>query len=91
MYRGISKSKKLNLYQHISNKHNQFYAGFAIDLFNLLNANGPGILLDNPSLDLHLTDRLPIGGKLSAKAIDLIKRNRLVKTIAYKVYKTIKK
>lgn len=91
MYRAISKSKKLNLYQHISNKHEQFYAIFAVDLFNLLNANGPGILLDNPSLDLHLADRLPIGGKLSAKAIDLIKRNRLVKTIAYKVYKTIKK
>ena len=91
MYRTISKSKKLNLYQHISNKHRQFYETHAVDLFNLLNANGPGILLDNPTLDLHLADRLPLGGKLSAMAIGLIKRNRFVKTVAYKVYKSIKK
>jgi len=91
MFRTISRSKKLNLYQFISNKHKQFYATFAADVFNLLNANGPGILLDNPSLDHHLADRLPFGGKLSGKVIGLIKRNRFVKTIAYKVYKMMKK
>ncbi len=91
MFREISKSKKLNLYQHISNKHKQFYATFATDLFNLLNANGPGILLDNPSLDYHLADRMPFGGKLSGRVIALIKRNRFVKTIAYKAYKMLKK
>ena len=91
MFREISKSKKLNLYQHISNKHKQFYATFATDIFNLLNANGPGILLDNPSLDHHLADRMPFGGKLSGKIIALIKRNSFVKTIAYKVYKMLKK
>ena len=91
MFREISKSKKLNLYQHISNKHRQFYATFATDLFNLLNANGPGISLDNPSLDHHLADRMPFGGKLSGKVIALIKRNRFIKTIAYKAYKMLKK
>lgn len=91
MFRAISKSKKLYLYQHISNKHKQFYATFAADIFNLLNANGPGILLDNPSLDYHLADRIPFGGKLSGKIIALVKRNRFIKTIAYKVYKQLKK
>ena len=91
MFRTISKPKKLSLYQHISNKHKKFYATFAADTFNLLNANGPGILLDNPSLDHHLADKLPFGGKLSGAIIALIKRNRFVKTIAYKIYKLIKK
>jgi hypothetical protein len=91
MIRAISTSKKLTLYQYISNKHKQFYATFAADVFNLLNANGPGILLDNPSLDHHLADRLPFGGKLSGKIIRLIKRNRFVKNIAYKAYKLFKK
>ncbi|HKO79693.1 MAG TPA: glycosyltransferase, partial [Chitinophagaceae bacterium] len=91
MFRAISKSKKLYLYQYISNKHKQFYATFAADIFNLLNANGPGILLDNPSLDYHLADRMPFGGKLSGKIIALVKRNRFIKTIAYKIYKQLKK
>ncbi len=91
MFREISRSKKLSLYQHISNKHKQFYGTFAADIFNLLNANGPGILLDNPTLDHHLADKLPFGGKLSGQIIALIKRNRFVKTIAYKVYKMLKK
>ena len=91
MFRTISKSKKLSLYQHISNKHKKFYATFAADIFTLLNANGPGILLDNPSLDHHLADKLPFGGKLSGKIIALIKRNHFVKSIAYKVYRLLKK
>jgi glycosyltransferase involved in cell wall biosynthesis len=91
MYRAISKSKKLNLYQHISNKHHRFYGSFAVELFNLLNANGPGILLDNPSLDYHLADKMPVGGKLSRMIIALMKKNRLVKTVAYKMYKMLKK
>ncbi len=91
MYRKISRSKKLSLYQHICEKHGKYYAGFATDLFNLLNANGPGILLDNPSTDHHLTDNLPFNGKLSVKVIALMKRNRIVKRVAYKAYKLIKK
>jgi glycosyltransferase involved in cell wall biosynthesis len=90
MIRAISRSKKLNLYQHISHKHKQFYATFAADVFNLLNANGPGIALDNPTLDYHLADRLPFGGKMSGLVISMIKKNRLIKTMAYKMYKLIK-
>lgn len=91
MFRVISKSKKLNLYQHISNKHQELYGRFAVDLFNLLNANGPGIVLDNPSLDYHLADNLPIGGRLSRQIIAMVKKNRFVKTMAYKAYKMLKK
>ena len=91
MIRAVSISKKLYLYQHISGKHKEFYATFAADVSNLLNANGPGISQDNPSLDHHLADRLPFGGKMAGKMIGLIKRNRVMKNIAYKVYKLLKK
>ena len=91
MIRHISKSKKLFLYQYISHKYKDFYATFAADIFNLLNANGPGIILDNPSLDHNLTEKLPFGGRYSAKFISLIKRNRYAKGFAYRVYRLIKK
>ena len=91
MIRQISVSKKLHLYQHINEKHKQFYATFAADVSNLLNANGPGIMQDNPSLDHHLEDRLPFKGKIAGKIIVLIKRNRFARGIAYKVYKLFKK
>ena len=91
MIRDISKAKKLFLYQHISHKYKNFYATFASDIFNLLNANGPGIYLDNPSLDHNLAEKLPFGGKLSVKLISIIKRNRYAKAFAYKIYRLIKK
>jgi len=91
MFRVMSKSKKLNLYHHMSRNHAAFYGKYAVDLFNLLNANGPGIETDNPSLDYHLADNLPFGGRLSRQIIALVKKNRYVKTMAYKAYKMIKK
>lgn len=91
MIRAISRPKKLFLFQHITASHKQFYATFAADTFNLQNANGPGIFMDNPSLDYHLVDQLPFGGKLAKKIIALIKRNELAKTTAYKIYKLLKK
>ncbi len=91
MVRGLSKEKKLVLFQHISEKHKRIYAKFAPDLFNLLNANGPGLNMDNPSLDHHLADKIPFGGNFSLKLIKLIKRNRYVKPLAYKIYRLLNK
>lgn len=89
MVRAISKTKKLLLYEYISKKHKEFYATFAPDLFNLLNANGPGLVLDNPTLDYHLTDKLPFGGRAARLLIGQVKKNRVLKTMAYKVYKLL--
>ncbi|HET9429930.1 MAG TPA: glycosyltransferase, partial [Chitinophagaceae bacterium] len=91
MIRSVSKEKKLFLYQYISNKHKDVYTAFATELFNLLNANGPGIALNNPTLDLHLADKIPFGSKASLQIIRLIKKNRHIRTIAYKVYSYTKK
>lgn len=89
MIRDVSKTKKLLLYEYISKRHNGFYATFAADIFNLLNANGPGTGLDNPTLDYHLADKLPFGGRLARIAINQVKKNRMAKTLAYKIYRLL--
>ncbi|MFT3677931.1 MAG: glycosyltransferase [Chitinophagaceae bacterium] len=91
MFRAVSKTKRLLLSQHIAGTHKRVYADFAGEVFNLQNANGPGILLDNPSLDYHLADKLPFAGKISLQMIKLIKKNKHIKTIAYRVHRIIKK
>ncbi|MES1218165.1 MAG: glycosyltransferase family A protein, partial [Bacteroidota bacterium] len=91
MARGFNKSNTLYLYQLLAEKHKSFYATFAAGLSGLLNANGPGIFLDNPSLDLNLAGKLPFGGAFSAKIISLIKRNRYARAFAYKIYRLVKK
>jgi hypothetical protein len=60
MARGFNKSNRLYLYQLLADKHREFCATFAAELFGLLNANGPGIFMDNPSLDYHLAEKSPL-------------------------------
>ena len=89
MVRRFNKSNRLYLYQLLAEKHKEFYASFAAELFGLLNANGPGIFLDNPSLDYHLTEKIPFAEGLSRKLIYLVKKNKLARKIAYKLYRLL--
>jgi glycosyltransferase involved in cell wall biosynthesis len=91
MIRSMTTKKKQLLVQYIISKYPELYAKYAADLLNLNTANGAGINYDNPTLDYHLTDRIPFGGKLALGAIQLVKKNRHIKQVAYKIYKTIKK
>lgn len=91
MIRSMTNEKKQILIQYITSKCPELYAKYATDLFNLNTANGIGYNYDNPTLDYHLTDRIPFGGKLALGAIQLVKKNRHIKQIAYKIYKTLKK
>ena len=91
MIRAISKTKKLLLHQYIADKHKEFYATFAAELYGLLNANGPGIALDNPSLDYHLAEKIPFADGLSRKLIYLVKKNKLTRKMAYKIYRLLNK
>jgi glycosyltransferase involved in cell wall biosynthesis len=91
MIRAVSKEKKNLLVQYISNKFRVLYNNYAFELVNLYNVNGTGILHDNPTLDYHLSDKIPFFGKHSQKMIKLIKRNRHSKKIAYQLYRFLKK
>jgi glycosyltransferase involved in cell wall biosynthesis len=89
MIRDVSNTKKLLLLQYIADKHKEFYATFAAEVFGLLNANGPGIFLDNPTLDYYLAEKIPFAGRLAKKLIPLVKKNKLTRTIAYKIYRLL--
>ena len=89
MIRGISAAEKLILQDYISHKHQEYYGQFAADTFSLLNANGPGLTLDNPTLDLYLTDKLPFNNQLSRQLIRLVKKNRYAKYLAYRAYRLL--
>ena len=91
MIREISSNKKLLLHQYAAEKHKQFYATFATEVFGLQNANGPGIFVDNPTLDYHLAEKIPFAGGFSRKLVYLIKRNQLTRMIAYKLYRLLNK
>ena len=91
MARGFNKSNRLYLYQLLADKHQEIYATFAAELFGLLNANGPGIFVDNPSLDYHLAEKIPFAGKLSKKLIYLVKKNNVTRRMALKIYRFFNK
>ncbi len=90
MSRAFNTSNQQYLYDLLARKHRKFYATFAAELFGLLNANGPGIARDNPSLDYHLAAKVPFGGKLSGKAVQLVKQNELARKIALRLYRFFK-
>lgn len=52
MSRQFNRENMLYLYNLISQKHADFYGEYGKDVFNLLNANGPGYLYDNPTWEL---------------------------------------
>ena len=74
MIRGITQAKRLVLFSYMSKKYKTLYATFATDLVNLLSANGPGISIDNPTLDYKLTQKIPLNSKTARLIIKTIKK-----------------
>lgn len=91
MIRDISTVKKQILYDYIAKQHKNFYATFAIDVCSLINANGSGAVLDNPSLDLDFIHKLPFNNHISRELISFIKRHKHLKKLAYRAYSTLNK
>ena len=85
MIRGITKIKKILLFEYLSTKHNSIYTKFAHDVYNLQLSNGPGIHLDNPTLDNFLLENFPFGGKVPRKIFLYIKQNKYARMFAYRL------
>lgn len=90
MIRSISANKKLVLLQYIAQKHKRFYATFAPEITALLQANGPGLNLDNPTLDYIAYSKNPFFNRWMSKTIQLIKRNPRLKRLALTMYRKLK-
>ncbi|MDB5277543.1 MAG: glycosyl transferase family 2 [Ferruginibacter sp.] len=82
MFRNISREKLLYSNKYIAEKHKDYYAKFAIQLINLLNANGPGYLYDNPTFKINVSSKSTGENLLLFKFKNLIKKNERLKKIA---------
>ncbi len=87
MFRNISVEKLLYSNKYIAEKHKDYYAKFAAELVNLLNANGPGYLFDNPTLEVKITSRVEREHFIVNKLKMLIKRNEKLKNIVLTIKK----
>lgn len=87
MFRKVTREKLLYSYKYITRKHAAYYTKFAPGIINLLNANGPGYLFDNPTfgITVHSTPESTRWPFIKIKAF--IKRNKLLKKIALRIIK----
>jgi glycosyltransferase involved in cell wall biosynthesis len=81
MFRGISTEKLLYSNKYITEKHSLYYAKFASQIINLLNANGPGYLFDNPTFQVRVSSQSVREGSLLTLVRKLVKRNEKLKRI----------
>ena len=87
MIRKITREKLLYSYKYIAEKHSSYYATFATQINNLLNANGPGFLFDNPTFAVSVVTNAESNNWLFRKAKAFIKKNKTLKKIALRLKK----
>jgi glycosyltransferase involved in cell wall biosynthesis len=85
MIRKITREKLLYSYKYIAEKHSSYYSTFAAQINNLLNANGPGFLFDNPTFAVTVTTNAESNSWLYRKAKAFIKKNKTLKKIALRL------
>jgi len=89
MIRQLTPEKLLYSYKYIAEKHSSYYANFATQINNLLNANGPGFLFDNPTFNVTVVTSTENNSWFMKKAKDIIRKNKNLKKIALRVKKLI--
>jgi hypothetical protein len=87
MFRSISREKLLYSNKYIAEKHSAYYAKFATQIINILNANGPGYLYDNPGFGLKVEVRSEKENPFVGKLREYVRRNEKLK----KIFLTVKK
>ncbi len=87
MIRKITREKLLYAYMYITGKHARYYSEFSTDIINILNANGPGFLFDNPSEKVCVSSRPAGTGGTRARLISWVKRHKFMKQIALRIIK----
>lgn len=90
MARAFTTDKKLYLYRKIANKHADFYALHASEVINLLNANGPGIGPDNPTLIYDLFGTRIFSARIRQKLVAAIKSKPKLRKAALMIKKRLK-
>ena len=74
MYRKMTPQKQLFSYQHITHKYPELYRYYAVDLYNLFQANGPSYAYDNPTVEITVTSHQVEADSLRARLKNKLKR-----------------
>jgi glycosyltransferase involved in cell wall biosynthesis len=90
MYRSLTHYKTLYSYQYIAEKHADFYSKFAPQIFNLLNANGPSFIYDNPSFEIKVSSRNMHPHNSMNKIKNIVKKNPALKKVILKIANVLK-
>lgn len=85
MFRKVTRNKLLYSNAYITQKHKRYYSKFAPEIINLLNANGPGYLFDNPTFSVEVKSTVSRDKFVVRKIKYLIKKNKFLKEIALKI------
>ncbi|MEZ4938993.1 MAG: glycosyltransferase [Crocinitomicaceae bacterium] len=86
MQQSFTVNKQLMLYREISKKHKEFYNQYGCEIANILNHNGSGIFYQNPTLSNNKL-KLKLERLFGQKTITLIKKNRMIREVAKKIYR----
>lgn len=90
MVRSFTREKLLFSYRYIAEKHASYYSAFAADLTGLLNANGPGYKIDNPTFATD--EHIPFNkNRIIKKVINYIKKKPVLRKQALYILSKIKK
>ncbi|HUP13660.1 MAG TPA: hypothetical protein VM187_15670, partial [Niastella sp.] len=86
----FTREKLLFSYRYITAKHSAFYSAFAADLTGLLNANGPGYKIDNPTFATD--EHIPFNkNRIIKKVINYIKRKPVLRKNALYILSKLKR
>lgn len=81
MWRRMNLQKTLYSYQYMAAKYPGIYAQYGLELFNLLNANGPAYAFDNPSLETTVTTHQVAADGFRSRLKERIKRYPALKRV----------
>ncbi len=87
MFRDITAEKLLFSNKYIAEKHHDYYKSFAVPVIQLLNANGPGYLYDNPTFATKITVSNGPQPVYVEKLKTFIKKNEWLKKLALRLVK----
>ncbi|MBC5992312.1 glycosyltransferase [Pontibacter cellulosilyticus] len=90
MARGFNHENQRYLYQLLADKHREFYSIYAVEITNLLNANGPGYIVNNPTIDYQLYSGSFYKIKLIRKLFTFIKQQPYLRKKAIHIYNKFK-
>ncbi|MEO5592914.1 MAG: glycosyltransferase [Chitinophagaceae bacterium] len=87
MFRNITREKLLFSNKYIAEKHRDFYLAYALPIFHLLNANGPGYLYDNPTFEIHVSARTRHENIFWSGLKAIVRKNERLKRMALTLLK----